>query len=224
MGQRLNIEIARKGDPKPFINCYFHWAAYTIPAADKALWFMREFKRIMLSAPRPGVKPAALAAAILAWDGSGILEEVPGDFGGWKRVEGAELDYVLDNLGFGGVEELLDAEVPLGEDRNSGLICITGKGMAGNDECSDFTVRIDVSDEGDAIVTRFDPLDSETISTYEEDFGEKPEYLEVPEGVERFYLGDMSEEDLKEMLRLFDKAPGFSIGCKAEDRMLVEVC
>lgn len=217
MGQRLLITVRVSG--KPVLNCYFHWSGYTMPAIHLAKGFIKEYAeerercraRVRSGARRgmPNRKSSALAAALRAWPGSGIHE---GD-----RKSVWEL---MEDLGFDASGIYGD---PYGDNRNDGLIAISPAGMEANALWSEYELWIDLMHDGKAIVSRFDPLDLETISTYKDEFLEDPEYREVEEGVMRYYAEDLSAEDLDELEKLLDGAPGFAIGCLEEDRMLVQI-
>lgn len=219
MGQRLVITVEDR-DSRPILSAYFHWGGYTRPAIRRARDFMEEYRHVREMCASnvaegrmkaiPDARSIALLTALRAWVGSGIAEGDPAKV--WDLIK----------------EQGFDASIlsgdPSGQDRTAGQIYISPGGIAGIKGWAEFEVRIEVRPDGGSAVSRFDPIDWETLSTYEEDFGEEPEYLEVPGGVERFLMSDLKAEDLLELERLFDRSPNFAIGCAAENRMLVEVC
>ena len=224
MGQRLNAAVVLGG--KTIFNCYFHWGAYTRSALRIAKLFMDEYAHVyeMLEddvrqgriKTMPNRKTMALTTALRAWVGSGIDEKASLAS---KRLFGDELRSLLRKKGFD--PNIVPCAV--GTDRNDGLICITEDGIASNEKAEEYRLEIEIGLSGKSKIVRFDVWDMETISTYEEDTGEKPEYLEVGTGVLKYYRDPIISQRVDEILKLLDEAPGFAIGCEAEDRMLVEV-
>ena len=224
MGQRLNIAVILGGET--IFNCYFHWSGYTRSALNLAKSFMDEYAHVheMLDddvrqgriKAMPNRKTMALTTALRAWVGSGINEKVGLTS---KLFEGDGLRDLLK-------EKAFDPNiVPLtvGRNRNDGLIGITWDGITSTECAEEYRVEIRIGQSGKSRIVRFDVWDMETISTYREDFGEKPEYLEVKTGVLKYYRDPIVPERVDEILKLLEEAPGFAIGCKAEDVMLVEV-
>ena len=224
MGQRLNAAVVLGG--KTIFNCYFHWGAYTRSALRIAKSFMDEYAHVyeMLEddvrqgriKAMPNRKTMALTTALRAWVGSGIDEKTSLAS---KRLFGDELRSLLKKKGFD--PNIVPSAV--GADRNDGLICITEDGIASNEKAEEYRVEIEIGLSGKSEIARFDVWNMEYISTYQKEFDEEPRYLEVESGVLKYYMEPIVSQQVDEILRLLDKAPGFAIGCEAEDRMLVEV-
>lgn len=223
MGQRLNIAVLVNG--KTVFNTYFHWSAYTRPSLSLSKRFMDEYRnvhetcRVNVREGRmkkmPNRKTVALVAALRAWPEAGIREK---DASG-RLVSGENLKALLERRGFDPNIEPLS----VCDNRNDGMIGISEMEMAETERYEEFRVEIEVGRLGGSKVTRFDVWDIETISTYKEDFGEDPEYLEVKTGVLKYYRDPICSPRVDEIIHYLDLAPGWAIGCKAEDKMLVEI-
>lgn len=224
MGQRLNVAVILGG--ATIFNCYFHWSGYTRSALRIAKSFMDEYAHVYdmladdvrqgLIETMPNRKTIALTTALRAWVGSGIKEKVELTS---KLFEGDGLHALLKEKGF-------DPDIvhpTVGTNRSDGLIRITENGIMSTECDEEYRVEIGIGRSGKSKIVRFDVWDMETISTYEEDFGEEPEYLEVKTGVLKYYRDPIVPERVDEILKLLEEAPGFAIGCEAEDTMLVEV-
>lgn len=217
MGQRLNIAVLVNG--KTQFNCYFHWCGYTRVALSLSKRFMDEYAHVFEMCrdnvlqgrmeKMPNRKTMALATALRAWVGSGIDENASGE----------ALRELLGRHGF-------DPDVvPLNavSNRNEGMISFSKEGMAITEKYEEFRVEIELGQRGQSKIVRFDVWDMETISTYKEEFGEDPEYLEVKTGVLKYYRDPICSPRVDEIIHYLDESPCWAIGCKAEDKMLVEI-
>ena len=217
MGQRLNIAVLVNG--KTQFNCYFHWCGYTRVALSLSKRFMDEYAHVFEMCRdnvlygrmerMPNRKTMALTTALRAWVGSGIDENASGE----------ELRELLERYGF-------DPDVvPLNavSNRNEGMISFSKEGMALTEKYEEFRVEIELGQRGRSKIVRFDVWDMETISTYKEEFGEDPEYLEVKTGVLKYYRDPICSPRVDEIIHFLDESPSWAIGCKAEDKMLVEI-
>ena len=72
MGQRLNIEIARKKDNKILANSYYHWSAYTYSSLELANEIIEYFYDIVRN---DKVSDEIKAIQLLQTTGAGLLEQ-----------------------------------------------------------------------------------------------------------------------------------------------------
>ena len=225
MGQRLNIAVLING--KTQFNCYFHWSGYTRSALTLSKSFMDEYAHVFEMCrvnvlegrmeKMPKRKSMALATALRAWVGSGIMETDPMLRG--KALSGNALTELLDGLGY----DTWMIPMAVAMSRNDGLIGVTPKAIVETEQAEEFRVEIELGQRGQSKIARFDVWDIETISTYKEDFGKDPQYLEVKTGVLKYYRDPICAPRVDEILYLLDQSPCWAIGCKREDKMLVEV-
>ena len=119
MGQRLNIEIKKKGNV--LANSYYHWSAYTSTAASltvKVCKYLLDHSNISDS--------RLLAIRALESTGAGLTDE--------------ELAYVKN------FRKYVKTEFQACKDRNEGLIAISPKGTKETQDWSEGDVIIDIDD------------------------------------------------------------------------------
>ena len=222
MGERLCISV--HDGQKTVFNVYFHWSGYTCSALKLSADLMAGYRKLWGflkteygESRQLDPKSVALSAALRVWPKSGIRE-----MSGEMEMTGQQLWELIKKMGF-------DASIiygdPVGRNRNAGLIAITPEEMAETDAWAENVVEIKLQPDGSSLIVRFDPLDMEVISEYSENFdGEIPDYQEIPDGVARYYDGDLTENEAYRLIELFEKAPGFAIGNAKEDIMLIRKC
>lgn len=119
MGQRLNIEIKKKGKEKAIANCYYHWSAYT----ESSLLLAKEILEnvIHYHNEKDDFKKAV---QLLQSTGAGIIHN--------------EYDILTE-------EQKRYCRV--GEDRNMGLISFTDKGIEETRTWEEGRIEIELDDD-----------------------------------------------------------------------------
>lgn len=165
MGQRLNIEIRHEG--KTIANCYYHWSAYTIPAANLVNEIIEEYDRIMDSTdPHDRLlksSPELLAIRLLEKTGAGLQQlEEPTRI--QKEKQTAFVDMIINPAC----------------SRNDGLISVSYEGMDETRMWEEGHVDIDLGEE----VVWFDVFDAYTKDEWCDEYGDDEyENLHVEQGV-----------------------------------------
>lgn len=151
MGQRLNLEITKKG--KPLANAYYHWSAYTGSAFELTAEVIR-----FISANRSIIKDdKLLAIRALEQTGAGIPD--------WK-TESSELQRIHN------IRKYSTTEFKPFIDRNEGILSVFPDTMANTQEWAEGSSIIDI----DSLTISFDVFclydNVEDIKDWCEDFDE----------------------------------------------------
>ena len=119
MGQRLNIEIKKKGKEKTIANCYYHWSAYT----ESSLLLAKEILENIINY-HDEKDDFKKAVQLLQSTGAGIIHN--------------EYDILTE-------EQKRYCRV--GEDRNMGLISFTDKGIEETRTWEEGRIEIELDDD-----------------------------------------------------------------------------
>ena len=119
MGQRLNIEIKKKGKDKTIANCYYHWSAYT----ESSLLLAKEILENIINY-HDEKDDFKKAVQLLQSTGAGIIHN--------------EYDILTE-------EQKRYCRV--GEDRNMGLISFTDKGIEETRTWEEGRIEIELDDD-----------------------------------------------------------------------------
>ena len=119
MGQRLNIEIKKKGKEKTIANCYYHWSAYT----ESSLLLAKEILENIINY-HDEKDDFKKAVQLLQSTGAGIIYN--------------EYDILTE-------EQKRYCRV--GEDRNMGLISFTDKGIEETRTWEEGRIEIELDDD-----------------------------------------------------------------------------
>lgn len=119
MGQRLNIEIKKKGKKKTIANCYYHWSAYT----ESSLLLAKEILENIINY-HDEKDDFKKAVQLLQSTGAGIIHN--------------EYDILTE-------EQKRYCRV--GEDRNMGLISFTDKGIEETRTWEEGRIEIELDDD-----------------------------------------------------------------------------
>lgn len=178
MGQRLNIEIKKKGEDKILANCYYHWSAYT----GSALELTKEIISNSINLQKNDTDTMK-AIKLLQSTGAGLTEE------NYNALSEEDKKYCQ-----------------LAQNRNLGLISFTEKGIEDTRKWEEGRVVIEFDFNSDYVITPNVNIDFgvywgdtlEDKKEYDEDFDEN-NLIEFD-----FDLSNMSLQDLM----LFDSKIG----------------
>ena len=123
MGQRLNLEVRRKG--KVLANCYFHWSAYTQPSyilTKKVYDFITDNCNDIAD-------PKLLVIKAFESLGAGMEPE--------------EIEYMRNN------KKYCSEDFKLYKDRNEGIIGVSPKGIRSTQEWAEEDSIMEISDFND---------------------------------------------------------------------------
>lgn len=177
MGQRLNIEIKKKG--KRLANCYYHWSGYTrtsLKLIQEILSNMYDYKDVE--------NDNRQAILLLETTGAGLIESE------YDTLPETEKKYHR-----------------IGTNRNNGLIAITDKEMNNTEEWEEARVTINLwGEQPDDLQLLFsnsvESIDFDVVYQYES----KEEILEYVDNVDfdnivefNFDLCNMSADDIKDL-------------------------
>ena len=169
MGQRLNIEIKKKGKEKTIANCYYHWSAYT----ESSLLLAKEILENIINY-HDEKDDFKKALQLLQSTGAGIIHN--------------EYDIL---------KKKQKRYCRVGEDRNMGLISFTDKGIEETRTWEEGRIEIELDDDDYKDLEHFRVYSTinfgvywhEDISFIKEDYEE-----EIKEG--KLNLDNITELDL----------------------------
>lgn len=192
MGQRLVINIKKKGEDKILANCYYHWSAYTQPSLRLVEDIISNSYTI-LSNKKDTDKIKAIE--LLQSVGSGLEEEE------YNTLESEEKKYCR-----------------IGRDRNVGLICITEKGIEDNLMYGEEFVTIEFDFDNVSLFNENITIDFGVYwVTTKENFLEEEKDIKIEDLVEfDFNLYNMNH---KNIIELYNKIDYIENNCSGKFRM-----
>jgi hypothetical protein len=123
MGQRLNLEIRKKG--KVLANCYFHWSAYTAPSYE----LTEKVYHFIINNYNDIADPKLLAIKAFESLGAGMEPE--------------EIEYMRNN------KKYCSNDFNLYKNRNEGIIGVSPKGIRSTQEWAEEDSIIEISNFND---------------------------------------------------------------------------
>ena len=133
MGQRLIISVNVGGEET--LVCYKHWGAYTCSTLCSGLLYADAWKAVHADPELAGLSlpTKALFAALIAWEGSGVVEE-------------DDNALTLAACGFG---DFPGKGPKVADDRNAGLIAVSAKQKEDLKDWGEGFLTIDIGPDGE---------------------------------------------------------------------------